>query len=130
MEYVIKVNAQAIENKSTHAKFIVFNTYVKNDNGEWVKFNVKFAKDIIVKETGKGIIERNSYIYVDESAISIDELGKYPTIYIKAVLSQKVIEFDKKSLAKFFKQVDSVDLGNPIAEEDLPFDTDNGNGEN
>ena len=128
MEYVIKVNAQAIENKTTKAKFIVFNTYVKNDNGEWVKFNVKFAKDIIVKDTGKGIIERTSYIYVTDDAISVDELGKYPTIYIKAVLSQKVIEFDKKSLSKFFKQVESVDLGEPIAEEDLPFDTDNGNG--
>lgn len=130
MEYVIKVNAQAIENKTTKAKFIVFNTYVKNDNGEWVKFNVRFAKDIIVKDTGKGIIERTSYIYVNDDAISVDELGKYPTIYIKAVLSQKVIEFDKKYLSKFFKVVENADLGEPIPEDELPFDTDNGNGEN
>ena len=120
MEYIIKVNAQAIENKDTKSKFVVFNTYVKNPvTNEWTKFNVKFGKDCKV-------IERTSYIYADEANISINEVGKYPTLYINKVNSQKVIEFDKKGLDKFFKAVEEskkeeVPLGEPVPESDLPF---------
>ena len=130
MEFIIKVNAQAIENKQTKSKFIVYNTYIKSpDSGEWVKFNVKFGKDC-------QIIERTSYIYADEENISINEIGKYPTIYISKVNKQKVIEFDKKELAKFFRAVEEVNendpakelFGEPIDENDLPFDTDDNGG--
>ena len=120
MEYIIKVNAQAIENKEKKSKYVVFNTYIKNpENGNWTKFNVKFGKDCKV-------VERTSYIYADDTAISINEVGKYPTIFISKVNSQKVIEFDKKDLDKFFKAVEEskkeeVNLGEPVAESDLPF---------
>lgn len=120
MEYIIKVNAQAIENKEKKSKFVVFNTYVKNPNtGEWTKFNVKFAKECKV-------VERTSYIYADDTAISINEVGKYPTIFISKVNSQKVIEFDRKDLDKFFKAVEEskqeeAPLGDPVPESDLPF---------
>ena len=130
MEFIIKVNAQVIENKTNKNKFIVYNTYVKSEEtGEWVKFNVKFGKDCKV-------IERTSYIYADKEAITINEIGKYPTIYINKVNKQKVIEFDKNNLEKFFKVIEAEkeDLehpfGDPIDEKDLPFDTDNGKGNN
>ena len=130
MEFIIKVNAQVIENKTNKNKFIVYNTYVKSEEtGEWVKFNVKFGKDCKV-------IERTSYIYADKEAITINEIGKYPTIYINKVNKQKVIEFDKNNLEKFFKvsEAEKEDLehpfGDPIDEKDLPFDTDNGKGNN
>lgn len=120
MEYIIKVNAQAIETKDKKSKFVVFNTYVKNPNtGEWTKFNVKFGKECKV-------VDRTSYIYADDTAITINEVGKYPTIYINKVNNQKVIEFDKKDLDKFFKAVEESQkeespLGDPIEEKDLPF---------
>lgn len=128
MEYIIKVNAQAIENKDKKTKFIVFNTYVKSENsGEWVKFNVKFGKDCKV-------IERTSYIYVNEENISINEIGAYPTIYISKINKQKVIELDKKNLSKFFRTAEegvkqaeedlNNPLGTPVDESDLPFDVD------
>lgn len=129
MQYIIKVNAQAIENKDKKTKFVVYNTYVKNTvNDEWVKFNVKFDKEC-------KIVERTSYIYVNKEDYSVNTLGKYPTIYIKKVAKQQVIEFDKKALDEFFKKVeDEPDLdnplGSPVNEEDLPFDTDDGKGNN
>lgn len=128
MEYVIKVNAQAIESKTNKSKFVVYNTYIKkpnakeNDKDIWVKFNVKFGKECKV-------IERSSYIYLNKEDYSVNTMGKYPTIFIKKFNKQQVIEFDKKALDDFFKKVeDDPTLGEPIAEEDLPFDTKNGNG--
>ena len=131
MEYVMKVNAQAIENKTTKAKFIVFNTYIK-DGDNWVKFNVKFAKDT---EQPKG----NAYIYFDKENLSVNEIGKYPTFYIKKVNRIQELVFDTKNLNKYFKEIseavekaDEVDLdnpfGSPVDEADLPFDTKNGKG--
>lgn len=130
MEYIIKVNAQAIENKEKKTKFVVFNTYIKSENKDdlgndkWVKFNVKFSKEC-------KIAERTSYIYADGENISINEIGDYPTVFIKKVNKQKVIEFDKKDLAKFFKVANegveqaekdlNNPLGEPVKEEDLPF---------
>ena len=129
MEYVIKVNAQAIESKTSKAKFVVFNTYIKNgETGEWVKFNVRFNKELKV-------IERSSYIYLNKEDYSVNTLGKYPTIYINKFNKQQVIEFDKKTLDEFFKKVENEPdtekpFGDPVAEEDLPFDADNGKGNN
>ena len=123
MEYVIKVNAQAIESKTHKSKFVVYNTYIKHPmSGEWVKFNVKFSKECKV-------IERSSYIYLNKEDYSVNTMGKYPTIFINKFNKQQVIEFDKKALDDFFKKVeDEPTLGDPIAEEDLPFDTNNGKG--
>ncbi|MBO7714946.1 MAG: hypothetical protein J6S85_15365 [Methanobrevibacter sp.] len=123
MEYVIKVNAQAIESKTNKSKFVVYNTYIKHPmSGEWVKFNVKFSKECKV-------IERSSYIYLNKEDYSVNTMGKYPTIFINKFNKQQVIEFDKKALDDFFKKVeDEPTLGDPIAEEDLPFDTNNGKG--
>ena len=130
MEYVIKVNAQVIENKNNKSKFVVYNTYVKrnveseNDKDLWVKFNVKFSKECKV-------IERNSYIYLNKEDYSVNTLGKYPTIYINKFNKQQIIEFDKKTLDEFFKKVDNEPdiehpFGEPVDEKDLPFETDNG----
>ena len=124
MEYVIKVNAQAIESKTNNSKFVVYNTYIKRPtSGEWVKFNVKFSKECKV-------IERSSYIYFNKEDYSVNTMGKYPTIFINKFNKQQVIEFDKKALDDFFKKVeDEPTLGEPIAEEELPFDTNDGKGD-
>lgn len=125
MEYVIKVNAQAIESKTNKSKFVVYNTYIKHPtSGEWVKFNVKFSKECKV-------IERSSYIYLNKEDYSVNTMGKYPTIFINKFNKQQVIEFDKKALDDFFKKVeDEPTLGEPIAEEELPFDANNGKNDN
>lgn len=125
MEYVIKVNAQVIENKTNKSKFVVYNTYIKHpETGEWIKFNVRFNKECKV-------IERNSYIYLNKEDYSVNTMGKYPTIYINKFNKQQVIEFDKKALDDFFKKVEEEpELGEAVAEEDLPFDTKDGKGNN
>ena len=130
MEYVMKVNAQVIENKANKTKFTVFNTYIK-DGENWVKFNVKFSKDAI-QPTG------NAYVYFDKDNLSVNEIGKYPTFYIKKVNRIQDIFFDTKNLNKYFKEVseelDKADkeLENPfgthVEEKDLPFDTNDGKG--
>ena len=126
----MKVNAQVIENKVNKSKFMVFNTYIKNGDS-WVKFNVKFDKDTI-QPSG------NAYIYFDKENLSVNEMGKYPTFYIKKVNRIQDIFFDPKDLGKYFKEITEAidqaekDLENPfgrqVDEENLPFDTKNGKG--
>ena len=136
MQYIIKVNAQTIENKEKGTKFVVFNTYIKSEiSDEWLKYNVKFSK--VAREK---LIERTSYIYVDEKDINVNELGKYPEFYIKDFAKQKVIEIDTKNLSKFFKSVEEdikeaeniIDepFKNPVEEKDLPFDNGNSKDKN
>ena len=132
MEYVMKVNAQVIENRANKSKFTVYNTYIKDEEtGNWIKFNVKFAKDC---ELPNG----NAYIYFDKENLSVNEMGKYPTFYIKKVNKVQPIFFDTKNLNKYFKEIGEAveqaekDLenpfGRPVDESELPFDTENGNG--
>lgn len=131
MQYIIKVNAQTIENKEKKNKFVVFNTYVKSEiDDTWLKYNVKFSK-----EAREKLIERTSYLYVNKEDISVNEMGKYPEFYIKDFVSQKVINVETKNLDKFFKTVDEEvkaaekDLEQPFGEEvkkeDLPFNESN-----
>lgn len=130
MQYIIKVNAQTIENKENKSKFIVFNTYIKNEeNNTWMKYNVKFSK--VAREK---LIERTSYLYVNKDDITVNEIGKYPEFYIKDFVNQKVINIDTKNLDKFFKTVEEdlkaaekdieEPFGKPVEKEDLPFDVD------
>lgn len=128
MHYIIKVNAQTIENKEKKTKFVVFNTYVKSEiDDTWLKYNVKFSK-----EAREKLIERTSYLYVNKEDISVNEMGKYPEFYIKDFVSQKVINVETKNLDKFFKTVDEdlktaekdieEPFGKSVEEEELPFD--------
>lgn len=127
MELIIKVNVQTIENKETKAKFNVYNTFIKNEGDEkWTKFNVKFKKEVKAPE-------KTSYVYADEKDISINEMGKYPTIFISKVSKVQPINFDKANLSKYFKQAPLTDkevediIGDPFADKepidpkDLPF---------
>lgn len=127
MEFIIKVNVQALENKETKAKFNVYNTFIKNENDDkWTKFNVKFGKDVKAPE-------KNSYVFADEKDISINEMGKYPTLYIGKVSKVQPINFEKANLSKYFKQAPLTDeqvaetIGDPFEDKepvdpkDLPF---------
>ena len=134
MELIVKVNVKAIE--SGKNKFNVYNTYIKDEqSGEWVKFNVKFKQ-------GEQRPDCNSYVYADENEISINELGKYPTIFINKVNKIVKLRFDGADLKKFFRAVDekqdNIDTDDvfndePISElteqlfgepvENPPFDT-------
>lgn len=125
MQYIIKVNAQTIENKKN--KFVVFNTYIKSEiDDTWFKYNVKFSK-----EAREKLIERTSYLYVNKEDISVNEMGKYPEFFIKDFANQKVINIEKKDLGKFFKAVNEdlktaekdieEPFGEEVKEEDLPF---------
>lgn len=127
MQYIIKVNAQIIENKEKKTKFVVFNTYVKSEiDDTWLKYNVKFSK-----EAREKLIERTSYLYVNKDDISVNEMGKYSEFFIKDFVNQKIINVETKNLDKFFKTVDEdlktaeKDIEEPFGEEvkkeDLPF---------
>ena len=132
MELIVKVNVKTIE--SGKNKFDVYNTYVKDEKtGEWVKFNVKFKQGVTKPAC-------DSYLYVDEGELSINEIGKYPTLFINKVNSVTPLRFDNKNLAKYFKttveeahEILGVKEGETIFDEkevdpkDLPFDTDDDN---
>lgn len=131
MELIVKVNVKKIEGKNGN-KFDVYNTYIKDEeNSEWVKFNVKFKQGV-----ERPVVD--SYVYADESEISINEIGNYPTIFINRVNKIVKLRFDSKNLQKYFKAVDDktfVDeiedemknadtdiFDSPVEEKDLPFD--------
>lgn len=131
MELIVKVNVKKIEGKNGN-KFDVYNTYIRDEeNSEWVKFNVKFKQGV-----ERPVVD--SYVYADESEISINEIGNYPTIFINRVNRIVKLRFDSKNLQKYFKAVDDktfVDeiedemknadtdiFDSPVEEKDLPFD--------
>ena len=126
----MKVNAQVIENKTNKSKFTVYNTYIKDEEtGNWIKFNVRFGKDC---EKPNG----NAYIYFDKENLTVNEIGKYPTFFIKKVNKVQPIFFDTKNLNKYFREICEAaeeaekeldnPFGRPIDESELPFETDNG----
>lgn len=132
MELIVKVNVKTIETVDEKTKkknkFTVYNTYVKDPNtSEWVKCNVKFKQ-------GEEKPVTDSYVYADEKEISINEVGKYPTIFINKVNQIRKLKFNNNNLQQYFKtsveqakeEMGIPDEGTifdaePVDEKDLPF---------
>lgn len=119
MEYIIKVFVNEIANKDGKGKFIVYNAYIKKDDKETIKCNVRFKE-------GAQKPAQTSYIYVPADSVSVSELGNYPTLFISAVNKVKPLKLDT-DLSKYFKSVENDENKErpfeekEIKEEDLPF---------